>query len=266
MGLSDYLNTPPRVSPPPLAADLICKIDISGTTNDDRGKAQVGEVRQAIEAAVRTRKKDGKWRCAAVTRGARNPDLIKVICRDETELSMVRETVRGAECIPGAKVLRDRVYPVKIDGANRSAVLDAHGNLLPGVVEALSQENEVIIARMNWLSDKINGKAYGSMVIYVTKESEARRLLEGKYFHLTGESARTSVFEPKVDPVQCYNCWDLGHKAFTCKEAQKCGRCAGRGHYHRQCQATEPRCVQCRGQHEAFSRTCRSRQLHRNEQ
>lgn len=58
------------------------------------------------------------------------------------------------------------------------------------------------ITRMNWLSDKGNGKAYRSMVIYVTKESDARRLLEGKYFHLAGESARTSVVEPKTGVVQ----------------------------------------------------------------
>lgn len=28
------------------------------------------------------------------------------------------------------------------------------------------------------------GKAYGSMVVYVTKGSEAMRLLQGQYFHV----------------------------------------------------------------------------------
>jgi hypothetical protein len=50
---------------------------------------------------------------------------------------------------------------------------------------------------MNWLSDKENGKAYRSMVIYVTKGSDATRLLEGRYFHLAGASARTSVLSPR---------------------------------------------------------------------
>jgi hypothetical protein len=205
---------------------------------------------------VRTRKKDERWRCAAVMRGARNANIIKVICRDEAEL--------GAD-MPGAKILRERLYPVKVNGANRSAVLDSNDNLLSGASEALGQENEVTIAKMNWLSDKGNGKAYGSMVVYVTKESDARRLLEDKYFHLGGESARTSVFEPRAGVVQCYNCWGLGHKAFVCKETQRCGRCTERGHYHRQCEAAEPMCVSCGGRHESFLRTCGLRQMGGNE-
>ncbi|RFN45006.1 reverse transcriptase [Fusarium flagelliforme] len=134
----------------------------------------------------------------------------------------------------------NKVQIGEVNGANRSAVLDSNDNLLSGASEALGQENEVTIAKMNWLSDKGNGKAYGSMVVYVTKESDARRLLEDKYFHLGGESARTSVFEPRAGVVQCYNCWGLGHKAFVCKETQRCGRCTERGHYHRQCEAAEP--------------------------
>jgi hypothetical protein len=244
--------------------DLFCTIDISGAGDDDSDKAQIGEVRQAIEAAVRTRKKDERWRCAAVIRGARNANIIKVICRDEAELHMVREAALGTD-IPGAKILRERLYPVKINGANRSAVLDPNDNLLDGVTEALGQENEVTIAKMNWLSDKGNGKAYGLMVVYVTKENDARGLLGDKYFHLGGESARTSVFEPRADAVQCYNCWGLGHKAFVCREAQRCGRCAERGHYHRQCEAAAPMCVSCRGRHESFRRACRLRQMRGDE-
>ncbi|KAG6996291.1 RNA-directed DNA polymerase from mobile element jockey [Fusarium oxysporum f. sp. conglutinans] len=147
---------------------------------------------------------------------------------------MVREAARGAD-IPGVKILRERLYPVKINGANRSAVLDSNDNLLPGVSEALGQENEVTIARMNWLSDKGNGKAYGSMVIYVTKESDARRLVEDRYFHLGGESARTSVFESRASVVQCYNYWRLGHKASVCREAQSEDTTIGNARQQSQC-------------------------------
>jgi hypothetical protein len=33
------------------------------------------------------------------------------------------------------------------------------------------------------------------------KESDVRRLLEDKYFYLRGESARTSIFEPRAGIV-----------------------------------------------------------------
>jgi hypothetical protein len=59
------------------------------------------------------------------------------------------------------------------------------------------------------------GKAYGSMVVYVTKGSEARRLLDGYYFHLAGESAYTTIFTPREGPTQCYRRPEIGHKAFA---------------------------------------------------
>jgi hypothetical protein len=40
-------------------------------------------------------------------RGARNANIIKILCRDEAELNMVQEAAREAD-IPGAKILRER--------------------------------------------------------------------------------------------------------------------------------------------------------------
>ncbi|EXM13523.1 hypothetical protein FOTG_18025 [Fusarium oxysporum f. sp. vasinfectum 25433] len=198
------------------------------------------------------------WRCAAVVRDVRNADRIKVICRDEAEMQLTKQTAEKT-AIKGARVLRDQLFPVKVDGANRTAVLDLKGDILPGAMEALGKENEVTIAKIHWLSDKENGKTYGSMVIHVTKGADAKRLLEERWFHLAGESASTNVFEPRQGPVQCYKCWNTGHKAFACKKEQVCGRCAQQGHQHRQCQVAEPSCAICGEPHEAFSRNCRAR-------
>jgi hypothetical protein len=250
-----------RTTPSSFTDTLFCTIDTSRVIQEDRGKVQVGEVRQAIEEKVRARDGRESWRCAAVVKDARNPDRIKVICRDEEEMQLVKD-VAEKTVVKGARVLRDQLYPVKVDGANRTAVLDSSGNVLPGAEEALGRENEVTIAKMHWLSDKENGKMYGSMVIYVTKASDARRLLEERYFHLAGESASTNVFERHQGPAQCYNCWETGHKAFACSKTQRCGKCAETGHRHRDCQAVEPKCVLCGGPHESFSRNCRVRQFH----
>ncbi|KAJ3454196.1 hypothetical protein MRS44_018090 [Fusarium solani] len=215
-----------RTTPSSFTDTLFCTIDTSRVSEEDRGKVQVGEVRQAIEEKVRVREGQQSWRCAAVVKDARNPDRIKVVCRDEAEVQLIRE-VAEKTVVKGARVLRDQLYPVKVDGANRTAVLDSSGNVLPGAAEALGKENEVMIAKMHWLSDKANGKMYGSMVIYVTKASDARRLLEEGYFHLAGESASTNVFERRQGPAQCYNCWEIGHKAFACSKAQRCGNTGG---------------------------------------
>ncbi|KAH7472001.1 hypothetical protein FOMA001_g13208 [Fusarium oxysporum f. sp. matthiolae] len=246
-----------RTTPSSFTDTLFCTIDTSRVSEEDRGKAQVGEVRQAIEEKVRAREGgQPNWRCAAVVKDVRNEDRIKVVCRDEAELQLVREAAERT-MVKGVRVLGDQLYPVKVDGANRTAVLDSSGNILPGAAEALGKENEVTIAKMHWLSNKENGKMYGSMVIYVTKASDARRLLDERYFHLAGESASTNVFERRQGPDQCYNCWETGHKAFTCSKTQRCGKCAETGHRHRDCQAVEPKCVPCGGPHESFSQNCR---------
>ncbi|XP_044715307.1 reverse transcriptase (RNA-dependent DNA polymerase) domain-containing protein [Hirsutella rhossiliensis] len=108
--------------------------------------------------------------------------------------------------------MRDQLYPVRVDNANRTAILDTEGNILPGAIEALSAENRVTIGKISWLSKRESGKAYGSMVVYVTKKSDAERLLDGDYFDLAGESATTYKFEPRTGPIQCFNCQEIGHK------------------------------------------------------
>ncbi|KAF4971249.1 hypothetical protein FSARC_1871 [Fusarium sarcochroum] len=183
-----------RTTPSSFTDTPFCTIDMSRISEEDRVKAQVGEVRQAIEEKVRTRDGQKGWRCAAVVRDVGNADLIKVVCRDEKEVQLVKEVAEKV-VVKGARVLRGQLYPIKVDGANRTAVLDSPGNILRGAAEALGEENEVTIAKMHWLSNKKNGKMYGSMVIYLTKASDARRPLEERYFHLAGESGSTNVFE-----------------------------------------------------------------------
>ena len=65
------------------------------------------------------------------------------------------------------------MYPVKVDNINRTTILDQDGKVLPGAAEVLEKENEIHIAKIEWLSKKDTGKAYGSIVIYVTKGNEA---------------------------------------------------------------------------------------------
>lgn len=235
---------------------LYCTIDTSRVSEEDRNKAQPGLIREALEKEIRAGAERDSWRCTAVTRDPRDNTRIRVTCRDETELQFVKEAAQKT-AVPGSRVLRDQLYPVKVDNANRSAVLDRNGSIRPEAVEALGKENEVRLAKIAWLSKKDSAKAYGSMVVYVTKGSDAVRLLQGQYFHLAGESAYTRVYEPRTGPVQCYKCQAIGHKAFSCNKTQVCAKCAREGHHHRDCLEEVPKCVPCGGPHESFSRNCR---------
>ncbi|EAQ84331.1 predicted protein [Chaetomium globosum CBS 148.51] len=154
-----------NTTPSSFTDTMFCAIDTSRAEENEKNKVQVADVRKAIEAEVRTLENMGDWRCAAVVKEARNPDRVKVVCRDENETRIVKDAAQKIT-VPGVRVLRDQLYPVRIDNANRTAVLDADGNVLPGAMEALGAENDVNIAKIAWLSRKDTGKAYGLMVVY----------------------------------------------------------------------------------------------------
>ncbi|KAJ0129368.1 Uncharacterized protein HZ326_27541 [Fusarium oxysporum f. sp. albedinis] len=79
--------------------------------------------------------------------------------RNEEEMQKIK-TILEARKVPGARVLRDQLYPIKADSMNRMAVFDQEFNVLPGAMETLSQENEVQIAKVAWLSRKVNPKLW----------------------------------------------------------------------------------------------------------
>ncbi|KIW35909.1 uncharacterized protein PV06_11781 [Exophiala oligosperma] len=109
----------------------------------------------------------------------------------------------GTKAAPGVRILRDELYPIKVDNVNRLAVLNEHGDIRAGATETFGQENGTTVAKIRWLSKRTAPKAYGSMVVYVTKDSDARRLLRESFFHVAGESGYTVIFERRPCPEQC---------------------------------------------------------------
>jgi hypothetical protein len=137
---------------------LYCTIDMSRVGEDDKDKAQPGPIRKAVEEEIRTMEGHGRLRCAAVIKDGRNTERIKIACRDEEEHQRVKEAAQkvGAE---GTRVLRDQLYPVKVDNANRSAVLDAQGKVLPGAAEALGKKRtKSILPRLHGSAGEMKGK------------------------------------------------------------------------------------------------------------
>ncbi|XP_044714732.1 uncharacterized protein HRG_11767 [Hirsutella rhossiliensis] len=108
-------------------------------------QTQIGNIRKAIESDMRKSQRQETWKCAAVVTDARNPDRIKILCRDQTELKQVKEAAQKTVT----------------SGARRTAVLDAEGNVLPGAAEALGAENYVTIAKITWLSNREKPKRTG---------------------------------------------------------------------------------------------------------
>ncbi|XP_049294397.1 uncharacterized protein LOC125769637 [Anopheles funestus] len=61
----------------------------------------------------------------------------------------------------------------------------------------------------------------------------------------------TRPYYPK--PMMCYNCTQYGHTKMSCKVAQNCSNCGTPA--HGEC-IVDPVCLNCKGPHNAFSRSC----------
>lgn len=70
-----------------------------------------------------------------------------MIYRNEAELGKVKKALE-LKTESGTRVLRDQLFPVKVDNANRTAILDKEGKIRPGTEAALGQENGVRIAKI----------------------------------------------------------------------------------------------------------------------
>ncbi|EWZ28420.1 hypothetical protein FOZG_17905 [Fusarium oxysporum Fo47] len=225
---------------------VFCTVDTSRVPEDHIGEATPTIIHKTVEQDMRKSSDQSHWRCVAVIRDGRNTNRLRII--DQNHPRNQKD--------PGARVLRDQLYPIKVDSMNRTAVFDQELNVLPRAMETLSHENGDQIAKVAWLSRKVSPKTYGSMVVYLTKNNDAKRLLQEHYFLAAGESTHTSVFEQITGPEQRYNCQGLGHKAFSCSKNQVCARCAAESHHHSECQAQIPKCALCSRPHESFSRDC----------
>jgi hypothetical protein len=269
LSYADVARTPPtsqpsnirtlssfNTTPTSFTDTLYCTIDISKMTDKESGRTTAGSIRAAVEKEIRAMENHMNWRCRAVTVDPKNTNRIRIACRDESEHQLVKK-VAEAKVGAGARVLRDELYPIKVDSVRKAAVLDEKDEIRAGAAAAFGEENETTVAKIAWLSRKENAKAYGSMVVYLTKGTDARRLLADGFFHAGGESGVTSAFEYRPRPAQCYNCQEIGHKAFQCKNAQKCAKCAKEGHHHSNCSETVLKCVPCGGPHESYSKNCR---------
>ena len=237
------------------AEELFCTIDFSHVEGGEN-VINMAKLRETIEKEIR--KKEQWYKCMAITRDHRSQHRVRILCRNEKELDLVKEAA-NTTASKGTKILRDQLYPVKLNNARADAVLTGpNGTIRTDLIPALEDVNGTQIAKVSWLSCRNAGKAYGSMVVFFTKGSEAERFLREQFMLVGGESACVRVFEPSSALPRCYKCQEFGHKAFNCKKAQRCGNYAQTGHDFSNCHAV-PKCASCSGPHTVTSRQCPKR-------
>ena len=237
----------------PRAEGFYCTIDFSRVEEGEKAADAVA-VREKIEKEVQ-KGENKDFQCKAVIKDARTKQRLRILCRSEAELESVKQAAT-ATAVEGARILRGQLYPVKVNNMRTGAILQPNWEIKEKAVVALNDSNNIKVAKLPWLSSRQFRKAYESMVLFFTKRSEAERFLRDGFFTVGGESAYVRVFEPSAGPSRCYDCQGVGHKAYSCKEAQRCGRCAQVGHSWTTYQAEDPKCATCTGPHTVTSRYC----------
>ncbi|RYC77154.1 hypothetical protein BFJ63_vAg19972, partial [Fusarium oxysporum f. sp. narcissi] len=163
-----------------------CTIDVS-RLEENEASLSAGTIRATVENEVRSELDNPTWRCRAVTKDPKNPHRVRITCRDESEHEIVKR-VAETKLAPGARILRDDLYPIRVDNVSRIAVLNERNEVRTEITEMLGRENDTEVAKIAWLSKRDIPKAYGSMVVYLKKRSEARRFINEGFFVAGGES------------------------------------------------------------------------------
>ena len=93
------------------------------------------------------------------------------------------------------------------------------------------------------------------MVIFLKRGSEAKRFLREEFIDVSKELAYIRVFKLMLGPPRYYNCQGIRHKAFSYREAQRCGYCAQEG-YSINNYSSKLKCVICLDSYSVISRAC----------
>ena len=147
---ADVARTPPNslpanvvsilsigTTPLTMTDTLYCTIDTSKVASEEGDRTSVGAVRTAVETAIQTTKDQANWRCRAVTRDAKSANRIRIVCRDKAEQRMIKQ-VAEAKIAPRVQVLRDELYPIKVNSVNQLAVLDDNREIQAKAAKAFS--------------------------------------------------------------------------------------------------------------------------------
>lgn len=108
----------------------------------------------------------------------------------------------------GARVVGESWYAVKFDGVpKRNVMQDAQSAVLrPTLAAEISEENQVQITQVKWISKSNVDKHHGSMIVKVARKEDAVKLLQDHYVSIKGETVFAREYVQRASPTRCYKC------------------------------------------------------------
>jgi hypothetical protein len=124
------------------------------------------------------------------------------------------------------------------------------------------QNQEINILRITPLRRKTREprrpQKHHSIVVFTENKAAANHCIKFGFF-VDRCRYKTERYTPHLHLNQCFRCYGFGHKALTCKNRQRCGRCSNEGHNSNECNHPYPTCANCKGEHESWQPRCPSK-------
>lgn len=78
--------------------------------------------------------------------------------------------------------------------------------------------------------------------VIIEVSPKLRNILAGNYTNVVWKSV---LVRDHISILQCYKCYEIGHKSTECENTQKCGKCAG-DHDYKDCTEQKTECIMCK--------------------
>jgi len=144
---------------------------------------------------------------------------------------------------------------------NHKKKLSTNESLIVRDVPSSLAENQILSDIRTSYPDVLEVKrfvkngSYSLPVVKITASSDTCTQLLSNGFSVHGLFFRPDRFINVNKPHLCYNCWNFGHLARSCKKETVCKKCSQTGHKVDVCVNAEF-CVNCRGHHSADCKQC----------
>jgi len=185
---------------------------------------------------------------------------IRIRCATEEQAEQLR-AIDWDEAFKGIKI-HEPNYGIVINGVpkdeldlddpNTTKLLEAANNLPSGTI------SKVTFLRRKDKDKELSTKTkHCSIVIYFKNYYTANKCItNGCYINYVHYQPKR--FVPQFQIIQCFNCYEYGHRAANCKRKPRCGKCAGK-HNTKECNSTTVQCALCKNPHEAWRHECSAR-------
>ena len=174
----------------------------------------------------------------------------------------------------------NRILSIEHLGNRRvSCRMSKDSTIQQGVIGPISCPREKIEAENKIKSymtmmEKAGNPVKSMQWIIATEDNSQKRVTENMLIEFNDAIAPEQILigtipyrvKPYIkEPTQCFNCQHFGHVTKYCHSQCRCVFCGERGHRKKEkkCKLTSPKCCNCGGRHQAYSKQCPTYQRER---